>query len=253
MLPTSWAEKDRTLGGWCSLPTGFATELMAAAGFNWLCIDWQHGLLDYSDVVAMLQAASITGTLTLVRVPSGEPASIMKALDAGANGVLVPLVNTELEAAQAVQACRYPPDGIRNWGPARAQLAVDDYTAEKANGAVICAVQIETLEAVENLDAILSVPGVDVALVGPSDMAVSMGLQPRLGPIPGRHTEVIAEVTARCLEHGILPAIYCGSAEAARQFDELGYRMLAVVGDALLVKTSASQAIRDFWTPPSQP
>lgn len=247
MLPPSLAEKEYLLGGWCSLPSAFATELMAAAGFDWLCIDWQHGMLDFTDIVPMLQAASITKTFTLVRVPSSEPASIMKALDAGAGGVIVPLVNTAKEAERAVEACRYPPDGSRSWGPTRAQLRSCDYTAERVNQMVVCAVQIETLEAIENLDSILAVQGVDIALVGPSDMAVSMGMNPGLGPVPGRHAEVIARVAVRARECGVTPAIYCGSAVAARQFDELGYRMLAVAGDALLLRTSATQAIGDFW------
>jgi 4-hydroxy-2-oxoheptanedioate aldolase len=245
MLPTSPESTEYSLGGWCGLPSAYATEIMAAAGFDWLCIDWQHGMLDYPDVVAMLQAAAIARTATLVRVPSSEPAWIMKALDAGAAGVIVPLVNTAADARRAVQACRYPPAGGRSWGPARAQLWSSNYTVEEVNKAVVCAVQIETMEAVANLDEILSVDGVGIAFVGPSDLAVSLGEKVRLGPIAGLHQETIEEIGRRTRDHGIVPGIYCGSAAAAIDFADLGYRMLAVAGDALLLRTGATAILNE--------
>jgi 4-hydroxy-2-oxoheptanedioate aldolase len=243
MLRMPSKDNDYSLGGWCALPSSYATELMAASGFDWLCVDWQHGMLNYADVITMLQAAAVTATPVLVRVPSSEPAWIMKALDAGAAGVLVPLVNTPADAEIAARACRYPPRGIRSWGPARAQLRSDPYTAASANDSVICAVQIETPQAVENLDAILAVDGIDIAFVGPSDLAVSIGESPVLGPIPGWHAETIAEVARRAVQSGVTPGIYCGSAAAATAFAELGYRMLAVASDALLIRTGATAAL----------
>jgi 4-hydroxy-2-oxoheptanedioate aldolase len=208
-------------------------------------------MLDYTAIVTMLQAAALTDTFTLVRVPSEEPSSIMKVLDAGAGGVVVPLVNTAEQAARAVDACRYPPDGSRSWGPTRAQLRWADYTTVSVNERVVCAVQIETLEAVDNLEEILSVPGVDIALVGPSDLAVSMGMQPGRGPVAGQHAETIAHIAARADAHGVLPAIYCGSVEAGRGFHALGYRMLAIAGDVLLLRDGAVAAVRDFRAQPS--
>jgi 4-hydroxy-2-oxoheptanedioate aldolase len=245
MLPTSAQSAEYSLGGWCGLPSAYATEIMAAAGFDWLLIDWQHGMLDYSDVIAMLQAAAIAQTAALVRVPSEEPAWIMKALDAGAAGIVVPLVNTAEQARRAVQACRYPPAGSRSWGPARAQLWNSDYTVAGVNKSVICAVQIETMESVANLDEILAVEGVDIAFVGPSDLAVSLGEKVRLGPIPGSHQDTIQDIGRRARDQGVVPGIYCGSAAAAIAFADLGYRMLAVAADGLLLRVGATAALRE--------
>jgi 4-hydroxy-2-oxoheptanedioate aldolase len=246
VFPISANDETLSLGAWCSVPSSYSTELMAAGGFDWMCIDWQHGMLDYSQVIPMLQAATITRLPTLVRVPSAEPASIMKVLDAGATGVLVPLVNTAEQAKRAVDACNYPPLGSRSWGPARASLLSSPFTPVSANAAVVCAVQIETVEAVKNLDSILEVAGVDIAFVGPSDLAVSLNQTPVLGPMPGRHSELIIEIAKRTRERGVTPAIYCGSVAASIAFHEMGYRMLAAASDALLIREGASTAVREL-------
>jgi 4-hydroxy-2-oxoheptanedioate aldolase len=253
MLPPSAQSAEYSLGGWCGLPSSYATEIMAASGFDWLLMDWQHGMLDFSVVIIMLQAAAIARTPALVRVPSAEPAGIMKALDAGAAGVLVPLVNTAEQARQAVAACRYPPAGGRSWGPARAQLWDNDYSAAGVNRSVVCAVQIETMESVANLDEILSVDGVDVAFVGPSDLAVSLGEKARLGPIPGLHQDTIAEIGRRARERDVIPGIYCGSAAAAIAFADLGYRMLALANDAVLLRVGATAALREVRESAARP
>src|SRR3989442_2154393 len=137
---------------------------MAPAGFGWVCVDLQHGLIGYQEMVAMLQGVALAGVPALVRVPWNDPSWIMKALDAGAAGVIVPLVNSPAEAAAAAAACRYPPDGYRSWGPVRASLGVADFTPELANRSVVCAVMVETGPAVEQLDQSGSVPGRDAVL-----------------------------------------------------------------------------------------
>ncbi len=117
-----WRAGEQTIGGWLSLANTHTAELMANAGFDWLCIDLQHGLLDYQNLLHMLPAISTTETTPLVRVSGNDPKEIMKVLDAGAMGVIVPLVNTREEAARAIAACRYPPEGERSFGPIRAAL-----------------------------------------------------------------------------------------------------------------------------------
>jgi 4-hydroxy-2-oxoheptanedioate aldolase len=244
------------LGGWCALPSSYATEIVARAGFDWLCIDMQHGLFDVSGAVPMLQATSASGVPTLIRVASAEPAGIGKVLDAGAAGVIVPLVDTAELARQAVLACRYPPQGVRSWGPARAQLNADAYTVESANDSVLCVVQIETTEAVKNLDEIMDVPGVDAILVGPSDLAISLGMTPTLGPVPGEHTRIIASIAAAAAKRGMPCAIYCGTEAATAQFHALGYRILACFGDALTLRQAAADSLlrlrRDLVDPISR-
>jgi 4-hydroxy-2-oxoheptanedioate aldolase len=240
-----WLNTDGvTYGGWCGINSSFSAELMARAGFDWMCVDLQHGMIEMADLVPMLQAIAITRTPALVRVSWNDPPQIMKALDAGAAGVIVPMVNSRADAEQAVRATRYPPLGIRSWGPARAQLSVPVYTAASANDESLCVVLLETLEAVEALDDILAVPGVDVALVGPSDLAVAMGLPPQLGPIAGRHESTIAAIAAACARHGVMPGVYGGSAASTIAYRDMGYRFLVATTDILLLRRGA-QALFD--------
>jgi len=175
---TAWRAGEQTIGGWLGIDSSFTAEIMAQVGFDWLCLDMQHGMLDYNDVKRMLPAISTTKTIPIVRVPWNEPYEIMKALDAGAYGVIVPLVNNRAEAEQAVAACRYPPEGIRSFGPARASLYAGPGYLTEANAHMACIVMIETKEALDNLDEILSTPGVDAAYIGPADLAFALGLTP---------------------------------------------------------------------------
>src|SRR5207237_3503329 len=128
------------IGAWCVIPGSFTAEAVAAAGFDWVCIDAQHGLIGYQEMLGMLQAVAGTGVPSRVRVPWNDPGWIMKALDAGAAGVRVPMVNTPEEAEAAVGACRYPPQGFRSWGPTRASLHAPTFSPETANRSVLCAV-----------------------------------------------------------------------------------------------------------------
>ena len=172
----SWRANEPTLGGWISMDSTFAVEIMANAGFDWLCLDMQHGMLDYNDVRQLLPAISTTQTIPLVRVPWNEPYEIMKVLDAGAYGVVVPMVNNRTEAEQAVSACRYPPAGGRSYGPARALIYAGEGYAEEANNEIACVVMIETRESLDTPDEIMTTPGLDGIYIGPSDLAFALGL-----------------------------------------------------------------------------
>src|SRR5271170_3835436 len=151
---------------------------MAHSGFDWVCVDMQHGMIDFSQMVPMLQGISSTGTAPLVRVPRNEPGIIGKSLDAGAWGVIVPMVNSRQEAEEAVAACRYAPVGIRSYGPLRANLYAGFEYFSRANDEVLCIVMVETTVAVERVDEIASVPGVDAIYIGPADLSVTLGLPP---------------------------------------------------------------------------
>src|SRR5262249_38382040 len=149
-----WRDGKCVTLGWLSVPNGFTAEVMSRQGFDALCVDLQHGLSDFSDLWPMLQAISQTDTVPVVRVPWNDPAIIMRALDAGAYTIIVPLVNTADEAAAAVAACRYPPVGMRSSGPLRAALyGGANYQAE-ANGEIVVLAMIETKEGIANLDKI---------------------------------------------------------------------------------------------------
>lgn len=228
-------ERAVSHGGWCMVPSAFATEVVSAAGCDWLCIDLQHGLIGDDDMRAMVQAAAIRRTPVLVRVPWNEPAPIMRALDAGAEGVIVPMVNTAQEAANAVGACRYPPSGFRSWGPMRSSMAQPGFTAELGNEQTVCIVMIETEQAVGNVDSILEVPGVDGVLVGPNDLAISHAGSNAGAGSSSRDVEMIELIAARCRTHGAAAGISCSDALDARRWEQAGYTMLALPSDAALL------------------
>jgi 4-hydroxy-2-oxoheptanedioate aldolase len=225
-------------GGWCVIPGSFTAELMARAGFDWVCIDQQHGLIGYTDTLPMLQALSVNATPSMVRVPWNDPASIMKALDAGAAGVIVPMVNSAAEALAAVGACRYPPEGYRSWGPTRASLGIPDYSPELANRSVVCTVMVETVGALERLGEIVSVPGVDAVFMGPSDLAVSMGFAPRSDET--EHRRRLEGVPKVCRDHGVTAGIACGSPELLSRWRDAGYTMLAMPSEMVLLRQAAA-------------
>lgn len=235
-----WERDAVKLGGWCVVPSAFAAELMGRSGFDWVCIDTQHGLIGYDQMALMLQALSITGTPGFVRVRWNEPGEIMKALDAGAEGVIVPMVNSAEEARRAVGACRYPPEGFRSWGPIRAALGVEGYSPDVGNRRTVCAVMIETRGGVENADDILSVPGVDAVYVGPSDLALAHGLVPDPNADDPEHRRLVEEILAACRRHGVVAGIHCGSIDTALRWRDRGFRMLNVQSDALLMRAGAA-------------
>jgi 4-hydroxy-2-oxoheptanedioate aldolase len=237
-----WDGTEATVGGWCSIPSPFSAELMGRSGFDWVCIDTQHGLVAYDQMVPMLQALSTTATPAFVRVPWNQPDHIMKALDAGAQGVIVPMVSSEDEARAAVAAAKYPPTGMRSWGPIRAAFDVDDYSPEVGNRRTIVAVMIETPGGVENLDAILAVPGVDAVYVGPSDLALGHGIAPTLNPTEPEHERLIETIVEGCHRHGVVAGIHCDGVETARRWHARGYGMFTVATDAALIRQGAMAA-----------
>src|SRR2546428_7281514 len=179
-------------------------------------------------MLPMLQAVSATGTPAFVRVPWNQPSDIMRALDAGAGGGSVPLVNSEEGARRAVGACRYPPQGYRSWGPTRAALQVNGFGPESANRAVVCMVMIETAEGMGALDEILAVPGVDGVYVGPNDLAVTHGMKPDATASDPEHRRLIETILEACVRRGLTAGIQCAGTETAIRWREAGVRELGV-------------------------
>ena len=176
-----WAQGGTAIGGWLAIPSGFSAEVMAKAGYDALNVDMQHGVQDYQSLVACYQAIGPAGPVPMARVPWLEPGIIGKVLDAGAAGIICPMVNTVQQAKDLVSYMRYPPVGVRSHGPIRAGTYGEAGTYYKtANADVICMPMIETEEAVDNIDAIVDVPGIDAVYVGPGDLGFSIGLQPKL-------------------------------------------------------------------------
>lgn len=226
-----WRQGKAAIGGWLSIPSSFSAETMAHQGFDWLCIDTQHGAIDFSQALPMLQAISTTPTVPFVRVPWNEPSIIMKYLDAGAYGVIVPMIQTAADAAAAVAACRYPPEGMRSAGPFRASLyAGADYLAE-ANREVACVVMIETPQALENLDAIAAVPGVDALYIGPADLSQALGLGPRYDPDNPKHAAAVTRIREAAERHGVIPGIHTSGSALTNRYLREGFKMVLLTAD----------------------
>lgn len=241
-LKQLWQDKRPALGGWLTIPNSFSAEVMAHQGFDWLCIDMQHGLIDYQCALVMLQAISTTSTVPLVRVPWNDAAIIMKVLDAGAYGVIIPMVNSRSQAEAAAASCRYPPVGGRSFGPLRAAYyAGSDYVA-RANEEICCIPQIETTKALDNLDDILSVPGIDAIYVGPSDLSLSLGLPPARDHGEASFTGAIERILEACRRHQVVPGIAADAKTAPKRMEQ-GFLMVQVVSDAV---TLAQGAARDL-------
>ncbi len=239
-----WAEGRPAFGGWLTIPSSFSAELFAHAGFDWLCIDLQHGLIDYQVAVTMLQAISTTDTVPIVRVPWNEPGIIMKSLDAGAYGIIIPMVNSGAEAEAAVAACRYPPRGIRSYGPIRAvYYAGRDYFAH-AEETALCIVMIETKEAIERLDDILGVPGVDAVFVGPADLSVSLGLAPASDRDEPAFADAIQRVLDACHRHKVVPGAHAGNPTVARKRIDQGFLLIEMCDDANALASTAAADLK---------
>ena len=226
-----WAEKKCPTLGRVSINNWFTAEIMARQGFDALCVDLQHGTNEMSDVGPLLAAISQTDTTPFVRVKWNEPAAIMRALDLGAYGIIVPLVNTAAEAAQAVAACRYPPIGMRSSGPVRAaQYGGADYVA-KANDEMLIFAMIETKEGLANLDAICATPGLDAVYIGPADLSFALGLEPRGDNPHPLHVATCDKIRETAHKHGIKCVMHCAGSTFAAGAVKRGFDMVMLTSD----------------------
>ncbi len=229
-----WAGGGETLGLWLASPSFAVAEIAARQPVDYVCVDTQHGVIDYPDVVRMVQTIELAGGTPLVRVAWNEPGVIGKVLDAGAHGVVVPMVNDPSQAAAVVAAARYPPDGARSWGPVMAGMRHDDNRAW-ADAHVAVIPMIETAEAIAHLDEILAVPGIDAVYVGPADLGISLGLGPSGNDGTSVFDEALAAVVAGCARHGVVPGIHATGPLVARRREQ-GFRMITVTSDLLAVR-----------------
>lgn len=234
-LRERWRDGEPTFGAWCTIPSTWTAEIAARSGHDWVVIDTQHGLIGYDVMLPMLQAVSAGGVPSFVRVPWNEPGAIMKALDAGAGGVIVPMVNSVKDAEAVVGACRYPPKGFRSMGPLRARMVDSNWRQP------ICVVMVETVQAVSLVDDILAVPGLDAVFVGPNDLAVSAGVDSGYEARDPGVRRMIEKVAKSARDHGVTAGIMCGSPEVAKQWYDVGYQMLALDADTRLLATATEQ------------
>lgn len=240
-LKAAWARGGSVLGGWAALGSPLAAEMLARSGFDYVCVDNQHGINDYLGTVGLLQAIDCGDTTPLVRVPWNEPGIIGKMLDAGADGVIIPMVNSVAEAEAAVAACRYAPAGARSYGPARAGLRDPDYFAT-ADDRVACIPMIETVAAVAAVDDIVAVAGVDAVYVGPADLSVSLGLPPGNNDDAPVFVEALEAIVAACARHGVAAGIHATTALTERRL-EMGFRMVTVTSDSVAMRDGLRAAM----------
>lgn len=231
------------VNAWLSIADGYAAESVALQGFDAATVDCQHGMMGFDAAVAMLQAVSATPAIPLVRPSGNDGPEIMRLLDAGAYGVICPMISTAADAAALVDACRYPPIGARSFGPARGLLyGGADYLAH-ANDEILVLAMIETVEGLTNLDAIVATPGLDGVYVGPNDLALALGLAPmaesREAPVVG----AIERIRARVVAAGKIAGIFCsGGAGAAQRVSE-GFDLVTPGNDAALLRAACAAAV----------
>ena len=242
-LKSIWARGEAVVNGWLSIPSSFSAEVMANQGFDSLTVDMQHGVIDYQVAVTMLQGISTTGAMPMARVPWNDPARLMKILDAGAYGVICPMVNTRAEAEALVRACKYPPRGYRSWGPVRASIYAGADYGDHANDDIVVMPMIETAEAMKNLDDILSVPGVDGAYVGPSDLSLALGLKPRLDQTDAPVVEAQQKIAEACKRHGVVAGIHNSTATYALKMIAQGYQFVTLASDSRHMAMKAAEEV----------
>jgi 4-hydroxy-2-oxoheptanedioate aldolase len=233
-----WRQSEQTIGGWLSLSNTHTAEMLARAGFDWLCVDLQHGLLDYADLLHMLPAISTTDTVPLVRVSGNDPSEIMKVLDAGALGVIVPLVNNRAEAAQAVAACMYPPHGNRSFGPVRAAMYGGRGYAAEANDQIACIAMIETREGLDKIEEIVTTPRLGGIYIGPSDLALAIGLPPQGDTATPEHLAAVERIVSCCRKHRVPVGIHTNSLAFAQRRLAAGFDFVTLGSDAGFMMTA---------------
>ena len=250
-LRTLWKNDQAAVNGWLAIPNSFSAETMAHQGWDTLTIDMQHGVVDYQAMVTMLQAISTTATVPIVRVPWLEPGILMKALDAGAYGVICPMINTREDAQKLVAWTHYAPRGARSFGPVRALLYGGADYAQHANDTIVTFAMIETAQALDNVDAILSVEGLDAVYIGPSDLSLSLGCKPVFDDVEPKVAQAIDHVLARAKAHGLQAGIHNGSPEYALPRVAKGFRFVTLSSDARLLAAGSQQMLSKMRAAPA--
>jgi 4-hydroxy-2-oxoheptanedioate aldolase len=245
-LRSLWAQGKTAVNGWLAIPNSFAAEVMAHQGWDTLTIDMQHGLIDDGALVSMLQAIQATPTMPVVRVPWLEPSAIMKVLDAGAQTIICPMVNTREDAQKLVSYVRYAPKGGRSFGPVRAGMVHGADYASAANDNILVFAMIETKQALDNLDAICAVEGIDAVYIGPSDLSLSLGCKPVFDDVDTPVAQAIDHILARAKSHGLRAGVHNGRTDVARARLAKGFDFVTVSSDARILIAGSQQIVAEM-------
>tara|TARA_B100000941_G_C28503428_1_gene555718 strand:+ start:1527 stop:2315 length:789 start_codon:yes stop_codon:yes gene_type:complete len=232
------------INGWLQIPNSFTAELLANQGWDSLTLDMQHGLIDYSNSISILQAISTTNTTPMARVNWNEPGQIMKILDAGAYGIICPMVSNRKETENFVQACLYPPRGYRSYGPIRGLVYGGSDYSEKANDEILKLAMIETKESLNNLDEIMSTPGLDGIYIGPADLSLAIGEKPSFDK---PENDPVFKKIKLILEHAkknkIFAGIQNGKADYAKKMIDLGFNLVTIGSDQRYMAAAAKDEL----------
>ena len=236
-LRAIWNAGRASYGGWTGSPDPVLAEWLASCGFDEVLVDQQHGTIEPNQVGAIFTAIAVQGSIPITRVAANDAAAIGKSLDLGAQGIVVPMVNTAEEAARAVAAAHYPPKGVRSMGPVRAHLVHGEEIEDLETPVMI--VMVETAAGLANVDAIAAVPGVDAIYVGPADLSIALGVPfnraRRTKKESKKHVDAVATILAACNKHKIVAGMNCPNGEIARGYVEQGFRMVTVTADADMI------------------
>jgi len=245
-----WAQGKPVLNAWLGIGNPFTAEIMAAQGYDAVTIDVQHGALDYGDALPMFQAMRASGAFLMARAPWREPGIVMKLLDAGAMGIICPMISTAEQAAEFASFLRYPPRGNRSFGPTRIGVAhgLGQYSRE-ANDLVLGLAMIETAEGMANLDAIAATPGIDGLYIGPSDLSISLSngrLDPGMDREEPEMIDAIKEIRAAAHRAGIKACLHCASSDYAARGVSWGFDLVTVSADNRLLASAAAASVARF-------
>lgn len=231
-----WSRDQPAFGLWSSIRDTAVAELVAGGPHDYVCVDLQHGAATFTELPGMLQAMRAAGRAPVVRVPWNEPAAIMRALDTGAAGVIVPMVDDADQAAAAAAACRFPPTGTRSWGPMWAGVRPDGAPdPAEQDASTICLVMVETPGGVEAIEEIVRVPGVDGVYIGPSDLALGTGHGRATYRDSAAVDELIERLVGTCRDAGVVAGLHCSDVEMAAHWAGRGVRMLTTGQDMALL------------------
>lgn len=242
-LKTALAENRPVVNGWLAIPSSYSAEIMGHQGYDAVTVDLQHGMIDFASALAMLQALSATPAVPLVRVADDTPAQIMRVLDAGAYGVICPMISTPDQARRFVSACRYSPEGIRSFGPARGLLYGGADYPQHANREILTLAMIETREGLANIDAILDTDGLDGVFIGPNDLSLTLT---GAASAESKHPDMLAaieRVVSRCREKRKTAGIFCTSGAAAAQRIAEGFNFVTPANDVMQLGRASREAI----------
>lgn len=239
----AWARGGPAILGWMQIPSALAAETLAQCGYDGLVIDLQHSPIDFATTVWMLAAIEARGCEPLVRVAANDAAQIGKLLDAGAYGVISPMIETEAQAAMLADAVRYPPAGRRSYGPRRPVFRYGaDYPAF-ADQTIVAFAMIETRLGLDNLEAILAVEGIDGVFVGPADLALALGALPLADSAEEEVMAAIRYIRERAHAHGKRAGIFCAGVEFARAKLAEGFDMVSLAPDLLMLRSAAQDSV----------